>query len=153
MKLGRETRVVEAPHQVGVLVVDDEPSVRLLTCRALQKEGYRVREASDGAAALRILQQHPREFGLLITDLVMPVMDGGELARRVLLLPIHLPLLVTSGYPQDMLKALGVEYPALPFLQKPFTADQLTATVRALVGTRAPRPAGEPVPIGQLRRA
>jgi CheY-like chemotaxis protein len=136
-----------------VLVVDDEPSVRLFTCRVLQREGYRVREASDGAAALRILQQHPREFALLIADLVMPVMDGGELARRVVRLPIHLPVLLVSGYPRDMLKALGVQYPGLPFLQKPFTAEQLTATVRALVGAPQPLSADETMPANQLRGA
>ncbi|CAN5857252.1 hypothetical protein BH24GEM1_BH24GEM1_00580 [soil metagenome] len=141
------------PQQPGVLVVDDEPSVRLFTCRALQREGYRVREASDGAAALRILQQHPREFGLLIADLVMPVMDGGELARRVLRSSMPLPVLLVSGYPQDMLKALGVQYPGLPFLQKPFTVEQLIATVGALVRGHRSRTANDAVAADQLHRA
>ena len=141
MRPSQSSSVAGAPQQPSILVVDDEPSQRLLTCRALQREGYRVREASDGAAALRILHQHPREFALVITDLVMPVMDGGELARRLLLSPSHPRVLLVSGYPPDMLRALGVEFPSLPFLQKPFTAEQLAETVRALAQT------------SQLRRA
>jgi DNA-binding response OmpR family regulator len=71
----------------------------------------------------------------------------------VLRLPIHLPVLLVSGYPRDMLKALGVQYPGLPFLQKPFTAEQLTATVRALVGAPQPLSADETMPANQLRGA
>jgi two-component system cell cycle sensor histidine kinase/response regulator CckA len=114
----------------SVLVVEDELTVRTTAARALKEAGYAVHEASDGQEALDILEQRSGHTDLVITDLGMPVMDGHELARRLRATRPDLPILFISGY--------GDTGTVSPFLQKPFSPDDLVRRVGAVLTAATP---------------
>jgi two-component system cell cycle sensor histidine kinase/response regulator CckA len=116
-----------------VLLVEDEPAVRLMASRALQQYGYRVIEAADGREALRLLEGNERSIHLVVTDVVMPGMDGPELARRAHRLRPGLPVLFMSGYTDDEIVRRGLLEAGQPFLQKPFTPEALGEQVAELL--------------------
>ncbi|GAB4243354.1 MAG: hypothetical protein Kow00129_02440 [Thermoleophilia bacterium] len=120
-----------APAEAALLIVEDEPAVRRLAARTLRGYGYEVFEAGDGAEGLDIFAGRP-EISLLITDVVMPKMNGPELAREVRLRRPDLPVLYISGYAeQDIMQ--GEEGADINFLAKPFTGDDLAAKVSRLL--------------------
>jgi CheY-like chemotaxis protein len=107
-----------------VLVVEDDPHVRLLLERLVSGAGYRVLSASSGAEALAALGAPGAEVDLLLTDLGLGDVHGGELARRALELMPGLPVIYSSGQAGDA--ALGREMPAgEAFLLKPYSAEDL----------------------------
>jgi CheY-like chemotaxis protein len=115
-------------HRVPVvLVVDDEDLVREMSGRTLQRAGYQVVEASDGARALGILMQGGVDA--VVTDIRMPGMDGWELAGRLAMMTPRPPILFMSGYDIHS----GSTNFAGPFLAKPFRSEQLVASVRRLL--------------------
>jgi two-component system cell cycle sensor histidine kinase/response regulator CckA len=99
--------------------------------------GYPTRTARDGREALRYIQQHPGEIRLVLTDVVMPYMDGGELAERVRDLHPRLPIVLMAAYPEGEIAELVAGYPELPFLEKPFTPEALHRALTPLVGAPA----------------
>jgi two-component system cell cycle sensor histidine kinase/response regulator CckA len=120
-----------------VLVVDDEETPRSTTCRMVRALGYQARTARDGREALRYIQQHPGEIRLVLTDVVMPYMDGGELAERARDLHPRLPIVLMSAYPNGEIAELVAAYPELPFLAKPFTTEKLYQVLTPLLGAPA----------------
>ena len=122
-----------------VLVVEDEESVRRLLTQVLRLRGYRVLEASDGEEAIHILQERGRDVQLVLTDVIMPKVGGGELARQLKAMRPDLPLIFMSGYPDDQIsKAAGLPL-GRRFLRKPITPDALSRAVReALDSQRLP---------------
>jgi CheY-like chemotaxis protein len=106
-----------------VLVVEDEPVVLATMSRALVEAGFRVVRAKDGIEALEMLLAEP-EVGLVVSDIVMPRMDGNELAGR---LPPDLPILFVSAFGQS--ETRDVRWPTL---MKPFPPASLVSSVRAL---------------------
>jgi two-component system, cell cycle sensor histidine kinase and response regulator CckA len=118
-----------------VLLVEDEESVRVFASKALEKQGYRVLQARHGRDALLRLSEHDGPVHLVITDIVMPEMGGGELARRLAGERPEVPVLFMSGYTDDEVaqRGLGAEQ---GFLQKPFTSDGLARKVREALGGR-----------------
>jgi DNA-binding response OmpR family regulator len=127
-----------APGQV-VLVVDDEQGLRELLCRTLRAEGFRTLEASHGAEALKIMETAPEGVDIIVTDVVMPGMDGRELGRRAEQRWPQVPILYISAYDVNDIFRRGSPRHSAPFLQKPFPLDGLISTVRALLGTRSTR--------------
>jgi CheY-like chemotaxis protein len=127
-----------APRASGevVLVVEDEPAVRQMTSRALREFGYRVVEASDGQEALDLLGEPQTRFRLMVADVVMPGMDGHELARRAAKLHPGLQVLFMSGYTDDEVVRRGLLDAGQPFLQKPFTPEALGEHVAAMLKRR-----------------
>jgi two-component system cell cycle sensor histidine kinase/response regulator CckA len=119
-----------------VLVVDDEAGLRGLVARALADEGYHVLEASDGVAALELLEMPHAGIRLIISDIRMPRMDGYELADRITSRPNPPPMLFISGYGQA-----GVWLPGSVF-PKPFSMAALLAEVRRLLLPPKPGTAG-----------
>lgn len=117
-----------------VLIVDDEETPRATTCRMVRALGYQARTARDGREALRYLQQHPGEVRLLLTDVVMPYMDGGELAERALDLHPRLSIVLMSAHPGGETGELIAGYPELPFLAKPFSTEKLQQVLTSLLG-------------------
>lgn len=117
-----------------VLLVEDEHAVRAFVRAALEPYGYRVLEAGDGAQALALCEERRGAIHLLLTDVVMPSMDGPALARRLALLHPETKVLYISGYPDSALThrsfALGDG-----FLEKPFTPDALRRKVREVLDT------------------
>ena len=123
-----------------ILVVEDEPSVRDIVREELTKIGYHVVEAMNGIEACLIATQQSGRFDLLLTDIVMPGMNGRELAGRLHLIYPSLKVLFMSGYLDDVTANAGLEQHQTAFLQKPFTPDVLARSVRELLDT----PAGFP---------
>jgi len=117
-----------------ILVVDDERMVRELVCRILRLRGYWVLEADRGVEALRIVQEYPDAIHLLLTDILMPDMNGPALAEQVQALRPRTKVLYMSGYPG------GTSIPHLgsktgpAFIQKPFVPDALVYRVREVLG-------------------
>jgi two-component system, cell cycle sensor histidine kinase and response regulator CckA len=127
----------QEPRQV-VLVVDDEQGLRDLICRTLQAEGYRTLEAGHGAEALEVIETSPHPVDLVVTDVVMPGMDGRELGRRLAQRWPDLPILYISAYEVNDIFRRGSPRDSAPFLQKPFPMDGLVTTIRSLIERRSP---------------
>ncbi len=113
-----------------LLVVDDQEVLRRLVGQELEAAGFRVLLADDGSTAWSILQTGTQPIDLIVTDLVMPVMGGVELAARVATLPSPPPVIFISAYGR------GVISMDRPFLTKPFDPNQLTALVQQLLSDR-----------------
>ncbi len=122
-----------------VLVVDDERGVRDLVCRTLREEGYRTLEAAHGGEALELVEAGSETIDLVVTDVVMPEMDGRELGRRLAQSRPTLPVLYMSAYDVNDIFRRGSPRSSAPFLQKPFPQDGLISTVEQLLRTPTPR--------------
>lgn len=122
-----------------VLVVDDEQGLRELVCRTLRAEGYQTLEAGHGAEALEVIETAPAPVDLVVTDVVMPGMDGRELGRRLSQRWPDLPILYISAYDVNDIFQRGSPRSSAPFLQKPFPMEGLVTIVRGLIANRAPR--------------
>ena len=126
-----------APRRGGrgetILLVEDEAPVRTLARRVLEKNGYRILEAEDPAAALALVERHDGPIDLLFTDVVMPGMSGGELAERLRATRPDLPTLFTSGYTEDEVVRRGVSAGEAAFMEKPFTPDELLRQIRQVL--------------------
>lgn len=114
----------------SILVVDDEEIVRLLVARALTEAGFSVVEAGHGGAALALLESGSYDFDLVVCDLVMPGLNGHDLARWLGANRPDLPILLISGYPLPYLEAHDLYDPDLPLLRKPFLPSRLLEAVR-----------------------
>lgn len=121
-----------------LLVVEDEEGVRVLVRDYLQMNGYTVLEARHGEDALRIVCEHPGEISLMITDVIMPGMNGGELAERMAILRPAMKVLYMSGYAETTVYRKGVLEPGAFFLQKPFGPPELGRKVRDVLATERP---------------
>ncbi|TYT27481.1 PAS domain-containing protein [Luteimonas viscosa] len=120
-----------------VLVVEDEPAVREFSVQVLEDLGYRVLEAGGAEAALRLLDAHP-EITLLFTDVVMPGLNGRQLADRARETRPDLKVLFTTGYSRNAVVHNGVLDPGVHLIGKPFTAEELAQRVRAVIDGLAP---------------
>ncbi len=114
-----------------VLLVEDEEGVRSVARRILQRAGYRVLTAANGFEAILLCEQYPREVHLLVTDVVMPRMNGRELAERLTKKRPGLRVLYMSGYPDDEIVRRGVLEANMTLVNKPLSAEELTRAVRA----------------------
>jgi signal transduction histidine kinase/ActR/RegA family two-component response regulator len=121
-----------------ILLAEDEPSVRTLVRDELQKLGYKVVEAKNGVEACLLATQQAESFQLLLTDVVMPVMGGRELAQHLSVINPELRTLFMSGYMDDVGIMAGQEEGTTSFLQKPFTPEMLASSVRNLLDARMP---------------
>jgi two-component system cell cycle sensor histidine kinase/response regulator CckA len=126
-------------HRQTVLVVDDEEGLRTLVCRTLRAEGYSTLEAAHGAEALEVMENAAEPVDLVVTDVVMPGMDGGELGRRLTQRWPTLPILYISAYDVNDIFRRGSPRSSAPFLQKPFPAEGLIATIQQLLASGSPR--------------
>jgi two-component system, cell cycle sensor histidine kinase and response regulator CckA len=117
-----------------ILLVEDEPAVRRMAAEVLLGAGYRVLTAPSGVDALRIAAQHKGQLDLLLTDVVMPGMTGPELAGQFLVQFPRIRTLYISGYPDDAIEKHGVHGRTVRVLQKPFTHESLTQSVREALG-------------------
>jgi PAS domain S-box-containing protein len=117
-----------------LLVVEDEEGVRVLVRDYLRMNGYTVLEAGDGEEALRLAGEHSGAISLMITDVIMPGMNGRELAERMALLRPNMKVLYISGYAETAVYRKGVLEQGAPFLQKPFGPPDLGRKVRDVLG-------------------
>jgi two-component system, cell cycle sensor histidine kinase and response regulator CckA len=128
-----------------VLLVEDEPALRAVARRVLQRQGYAVLEAADGDAALALVATHQGPLHLLVTDVVMPGLSGRDLADRLTAARPDLRVLFVSGYSGEALAHHGILDPDLAYLEKPFNPDALAIKVREVLD-RPPR--GPPTATG-----
>jgi two-component system cell cycle sensor histidine kinase/response regulator CckA len=111
-------------------VVEDEDALRAAIRRLLEREGYQVLEAADGAKALQLLDDAAQQIALVLTDLRMPVMDGRQLAAALARRRPSLPIVFMSGFTAQLMD-LKLVSPHLAFLAKPFRDSDLLAVVRS----------------------
>jgi two-component system, cell cycle sensor histidine kinase and response regulator CckA len=126
-------------HKHTVLVVDDEEGLRTLVCRTLRDQGYGTLEAAHGAEALELMENAPEPVDLVVTDVVMPGMDGRELGRRLTQRWPTVPILYISAYDVNDIFRRGSPRTSAPFLQKPFPAEGLITRVQQLLSSRSSR--------------
>jgi two-component system cell cycle sensor histidine kinase/response regulator CckA len=123
-----------------VLLVEDEDPVRLFSARALRNKGYKVVEAKTGEAALELL--NGGEYDLLVTDMVMPRVDGAQVIREARKLLPDLPVICISGYTEDSVLKEVESLDNLRFLSKPFSLKQLALAVKESIATGETRRVG-----------
>jgi two-component system, cell cycle sensor histidine kinase and response regulator CckA len=123
-----------------ILVVDDDAWVRVLARDVLAADGHRVLEAGDGEEALRIASEHPGPIHLLLTDVMMPGMDGCELAAKFAARRSSTKVMFMSAHDRDALVTRGFDLTG-PFITKPFTIEYLARRVAMLLAGPRPAPA------------
>ena len=126
----------QGPGSGVILLAEDERSVRLVASDTLTRLGYTVLAASDGPSALDIARRYEGPIDLLLTDVVMPGMNGADLATRLRENRPSLRVLYASGYTDDTIVRQGVLLEGLAFIGKPFSPAQLAQRVREILGTR-----------------
>ncbi|HEU5074715.1 MAG TPA: response regulator [Polyangiaceae bacterium] len=117
-----------------ILLVDDEPLVRKATSRLLRSMGYTVLAAESGEVALALASQHLEEIDLVLTDVVMPEMNGLDLARELSRRSPSLKILFMSGFTDGVLAERGVLKPGVMYLQKPIQKDALASCLASALG-------------------
>jgi len=118
--------------------VEDEPQLRDLTRHFLETQGYTVLVAEHGAAAIDVARRYTGVIDLLLTDIIMPVMNGRELAQRMTSLSPKTRILFMSGYTENAIWRNGIIQNSAHFLQKPFTLDALSRKVREVLEPLTP---------------
>lgn len=127
--------VVPLASNAMVLVVDDEDGIRQMARRTLERHGYRVTLASNGAEAVEIFRRHPGDIGVVVTDMSMPVMDGPTTIGHLRELDPDVRIVASSGLSAgDIAKAAGAG--STLFIPKPYTAEVLLRAVGAARGQR-----------------
>jgi len=118
------------PGRETVLLVEDDPTVRVVTGRILRELGYTVLEAASGAEARSVAATAAGRIDLLLTDVVMPGGSGRELAEALTQTRPGLPVVFMSGYTADVILRMGIVHDKVTLLSKPFTAEALADTLR-----------------------
>ena len=118
-----------------ILLVEDEPAILRVTARILEKHGYTVLAASTPGEAIRLAREHIGGIDLLMTDVVMPEMNGRDLAKNLLALYPNLKRLFTSGYTANVIAHHGVLDEGVHFVQKPFSAEQLVNAIQEVLNS------------------
>lgn len=121
-----------------ILVVEDEEPVRALVRRILEQAGYRVLSAASGDQALAIADEHAGTIDLLFTDVVMPGMNGREVAETLLLRRPATPVLYASGYNEEMVVERGALDPSISYIAKPYSGVDLLRRIQELVRKHEP---------------
>jgi DNA-binding response OmpR family regulator len=121
-----------------ILLVEDSPVVRAAAARILQRAGYTVLEAPTSRSAVDIAAKKQHRVDLLLTDVVMPDMNGREVAEAFMRLRPDAKVLYMSGYTDDAVVRHGILQSGIAYLQKPFTGETLTAKVRAVLDGPGP---------------
>lgn len=121
------------PGSETILLVEDEPSILKMTTKMLSRMGYTVIPAATPGAAIQLAQEHVGDIHLLMTDVVMPEMNGRELAKRILTLYPKMCRLFMSGYTADVIAHHGVIDEGMEFIQKPFSKKDLERKLREIL--------------------
>ncbi len=127
----KDMDVVDLTGTATILLVEDEEPVRMFSSRALSNKGYQVLEADCGESGLEVMAGHDGKVDLVVTDVIMPEMDGPTMAQEILKTHPDMPIIFVSGYTEDRFKEeIGDN---AHFLPKPFTLQQLAAKVKEVL--------------------
>jgi two-component system cell cycle sensor histidine kinase/response regulator CckA len=126
----RPPELTDLTGSASILLVEDEEAVRAFAARALSSRGYRVHVAASGAEALEIMKQTGGAVDLVVSDVVMPELDGPSLLRELRKQRPDLKIIFVSGYAEDAFKKNLPEGEAFSFLPKPFSLKQLATVVK-----------------------
>jgi len=116
-----------------ILLVEDEPAILKMTTMMLELEGYAVIPAETPGKAIQLAREHPGNIDLLLSDVVMPEMNGRDLARNILSLYPDIKRLFMSGYTADVIAHQGVLDEGVNFIQKPFSKDEMVTRIRKIL--------------------
>ncbi len=130
-----------------VLLVEDEEAVRAFSARVLRNKGYEVLEAASGESALEVFREHAKTIDLIVTDVVMPRMDGPTMVRHLREQRQDLKVIFISGYTEDAFRQRLGEETGIHFLAKPFTLKQLAAKVKDVLDGPGGAGAGTPTAV------
>ena len=136
-----------------VLLVEDEEAVRAFSARVLRNKGYEVLEAASGESALEVFREQAKAIDLIVTDVVMPRMDGPTLVRHLREQRQDLKIIFISGYTEDAFRQRLGEEADIHFLAKPFTLKQLAAKVKDVLGGQGAAGAGTPTAVPESPQA
>ena len=128
----------KGPNVETILLVEDEENLRRLARQYLETQGYRVLEAADSAAAVHICSDEPGPIHLLLTDVIMPGLNGRQLAERIVALRPKVKVLYMSGYTENVIGHDGTLEPGVNLLQKPFSLPALKNKVREVLDAQIP---------------
>jgi CheY-like chemotaxis protein len=117
----------------NILLADDDAAVRDLVSRALTAEGHKVQATQDGGEAIERLSHEAATFDVLVTDVEMPQVDGVSVAREALKLKPDIAVVLMSGFADQLDRAAELKAKKLRSIAKPFTLEQIKATVRAIL--------------------
>lgn len=120
------------------MIAEDEENVRRGVRRTLERLGYRVFDARDGDAALALAAAYDGPIDVLVTDLMMPGMNGRQLADALVLARRNLRVIYMSGYTDETVDREGLVRAGRTFLQKPFTGTQVASAIRAILAPKTP---------------
>jgi two-component system cell cycle sensor histidine kinase/response regulator CckA len=134
---GQPKASADLTGQGTILLVEDEEGLRGLNARGLASRGYTVLEAGNGLEAIEMLEQHSGEIDLVVSDVVMPEMDGPTLLREMRKRDPDLKIVFVSGYAEDAFEKNLPEGGQFAFLAKPFTLKQLSAVVKETISGKA----------------
>jgi PAS domain S-box-containing protein len=130
----RESNDAPAPHgDERVLIVDDEEAITALQQRALEIHGYQVTPMSSGVAALELIRSQPDRFDLVITDQTMPKLTGSELIKEIIQIRPDLPIILCTGYSNQISEEKALEIGASRYIMKPFKMTDIARTVREVL--------------------
>jgi len=134
-----ERNPITASAETILLVEDDDP-VRRMVRQVLSSRGYIVLDAGDVHTATELCAGHPGPIHLLLTDVIMPHQNGGELAARLKTMRPGLRVLFMSGYTDETIRGHRIQGPGIDFVQKPFSPESLACEIRRLLDDRADPP-------------
>jgi two-component system cell cycle sensor histidine kinase/response regulator CckA len=133
-ELREEARKEELPRgSETILLVEDDEEVRKLAVRILEKQGYKILESAQGNDALQLCEEHKGTIHLMVTDVVMPLMNGHELTQRLTSRYPEMKVLYMSGYTDNTIVHHGVVKKGTNYIQKPFTVDGFVRKVREVL--------------------
>jgi CheY-like chemotaxis protein len=130
---GGENRAQVRGHQETILVVEDDLGVREFVASVLAELNYKVLEASDGPSGLAIIREAAAPIDLLLTDVVMPGMNGRDFSNQARALVPGIRILFMSGYSEDAITRQGRLDPDVELIEKPFSSQQLATRVRSIL--------------------
>lgn len=126
-----------------ILLVEDEASVRSVTREVLESEGYRIVEAQDAIDGIRVCEQFLGNIDLVLTDVVMPGMNGRDMARKLTQRHPHLKIMFMSGYTDNPVLREAFSDCRTVYLQKPFTVQTLCGKIKDMLAGRTPAEYGD----------
>ncbi|MBN2058130.1 MAG: response regulator [Candidatus Saganbacteria bacterium] len=116
-----------------ILVIDDQESMRTITAQMLKDAGHEVTTAADGAEGLKLFEDAPASYKLIVADVNMPKMDGFELLKTVKAKHPELPVVLVTGTNEEIADYVGKEYKAEAVLKKPYILDEALKTIESIL--------------------